>query len=582
MDTPTNGEASTAVERLVVVTVPQEPQVHEQVDHLLLTEVAPPGRPEGGEAERAELLLVPLGVGTGGEQEHDLARCRRTGVDELANPACDRARLGPAPVLARVAVGLLVGDEQLDRMPEHGIGELARGGERLVAVAELLAEDVVHGGQHLRSGAVVLGQREPLRRRPAPVTEHADVGMPEAVDRLELVADVEHLLRRPGREQVDQLALERVRVLELVDHDRPEPKLLGLAHLGLAGKQIAGEQLQILEVERRVALLAGLVLVGEEVEQLLQQVLVARRGKLERGLLDILACLLERRRPDAPRAERGEVDERLGQRGEVERGLGCGNVVLGRSAIVEEALRGLLQLLQPPGEVGGLAELELELAAGRPERLVDAREHLAEPPAAVRREQCEPLLAAGGAEDREGAVEGLAADDGAVLVVELVEARIDADREGMRAQQAAAEAVNGRDPGPVELAREIGPAAVDERGADPCAQLTRGLARVGDDEDGLDVEPLVAHCAHEPLDEHRGLPRAGPRRDEHLATGLDGRELLLVHALLTRHIVQRSHQVGHSPPFGSWATSPPRIRRAAPRPRPRAVSTWAQNSSSSR
>ena len=41
---PTNGDASTVSERLVVVAVVQEPQVREQVDHLLLAEVAPAGR----------------------------------------------------------------------------------------------------------------------------------------------------------------------------------------------------------------------------------------------------------------------------------------------------------------------------------------------------------------------------------------------------------------------------------------------------------------------------------------------------------------------------------------------------------
>ena len=55
-----------------------------------------------------------------------------------------------------------------------------------------------------------------------------------------------------------------------------------------AGEQVAGEQLEVLEVERRLALLAGLVLGREEVEQLLQQLDVAARAELERGLLDAL------------------------------------------------------------------------------------------------------------------------------------------------------------------------------------------------------------------------------------------------------------------------------------------------------
>ena len=90
-------------ERLVVVAVVQQPQVEQQVDHLLLAEVAPPGRAVGRQAERAQLLLVPLGVGAGGEEQHDLARRRRALVDELAHAPRDVPRLGAPPVLAAAA-----------------------------------------------------------------------------------------------------------------------------------------------------------------------------------------------------------------------------------------------------------------------------------------------------------------------------------------------------------------------------------------------------------------------------------------------------------------------------------------------
>ena len=115
-------------------------------------------------------------------------------------------------------------------MAEDRIGELAGGRERLVALAELLAEEVVHRGEHLGARPVVARQRQTLRRRLAPLAEHLDVGVPEAVDRLELVADEEDVARaRPAAQQVDDVALQAVRVLELVDHDRAEPQLLGLA-----------------------------------------------------------------------------------------------------------------------------------------------------------------------------------------------------------------------------------------------------------------------------------------------------------------------------------------------------------------
>src|ERR687883_143508 len=168
------------------------------------------------QAGGAELLLVPLGVGAGGEEEDDLAGGGVARVDELAHAARDVARLGAAPVLAGVAVARLVGDEELDRVPEDRVGELGRGGERLVAVAEVGAEELVHGREHLRPRAVVPAQREELRRLLPPLAEDLHVRVPEAVDGLELVADVEHfLLRRAAGERVDQLALKAVPVLEL-------------------------------------------------------------------------------------------------------------------------------------------------------------------------------------------------------------------------------------------------------------------------------------------------------------------------------------------------------------------------------
>ena len=109
-------------------------------------------------------------------------------------------------------------------MAEHGIRELARGGERLELVAEVRTEELVDRRQHLGARAVVPRERQQLLRLCAPLAEDADVCMPEAVDRLELVADEEELGVR-GAQQVDELALEAVRVLELVDHDRAEAQL---------------------------------------------------------------------------------------------------------------------------------------------------------------------------------------------------------------------------------------------------------------------------------------------------------------------------------------------------------------------
>jgi hypothetical protein len=154
-------------------------------------------------------------------------------------------------VRAGVGEGRLVRDEQLHRLAEHRVGELAGGVQRLEAVAELAAEELVDGGQDLRSGAIVPHEREATAGSLAPVAEDRDVRVAEPVDRLELVADREHLRRRSG-DQVDELALERVRVLELVHHHRPEPELLALADRGVVPQQVAREELEVLEVERRL------------------------------------------------------------------------------------------------------------------------------------------------------------------------------------------------------------------------------------------------------------------------------------------------------------------------------------------
>ena len=144
-------------ERDVVVAVVQQPQVREQVDDLLLPEVAAAGRAEGRQAFAPERLLVALRVGACGEEHDDLSRLGLARVDELAHAARDRPRLAHAPVLRRVDEARLVGDEQLHRMAEHRVGELCRGGEGLVLVPERVAEKVVDRCEHLRARAVVAG-----------------------------------------------------------------------------------------------------------------------------------------------------------------------------------------------------------------------------------------------------------------------------------------------------------------------------------------------------------------------------------------------------------------------------------------
>src|SRR4029077_2915416 len=110
---------------------------------LPLPEIPPAGRAVPRQPRPPELVLVPLGVGAGREEEDDLAGGRSAGVDELAHPPRHGPRLPAPPVDAALLVALLVGDEQLDRMAEDGVRELGRGRQLLELAAEVRAEELV-------------------------------------------------------------------------------------------------------------------------------------------------------------------------------------------------------------------------------------------------------------------------------------------------------------------------------------------------------------------------------------------------------------------------------------------------------
>ena len=185
-----------------------------------------------------------------------------------------------------------------------------------------------------------------------------------------------------------------------------------------------------------------------------------------------------------------------------------------------------MQVGQSFGNAGVLAELELQVAARRAKRLVDAREHAAQSLRTVGGKQPQPFGVTSRAEAGQCALERLAPDHRAVLVVELAEARVDPHRKRVRSQEARAEAVDRRDPRAVEPPREVVAAARVERRADARAQFAGRLAGVGDDEHRLDVEPLLADGTDEALDQYRRLACARAGRDEDLARRVDGGALL--------------------------------------------------------
>ena len=331
----------------------------------------------------------------------------------------------------------------------------------------------------------------------------------------------------------------------------------------MVAQQIAGVELQILEVERRLTRFRGGVLGCEQIQQLLQELAVARCELVEGCLVEPVACAAELGRAVASGREMREVEQPLRVRPERQRGV-CGRELLvGHLGIGRQRLCCSVQLRQSFGNAGVLTELELQVAARRAKRLVDAGEHAAQSLRAVGGEQPQPFGVTSRAEAGQCALERLTPDHRAVLVVELAEARVDPHRKRMRSQEARAEAVDRRDPRAVEPPREVMPAARVERRADARAQLACRLAGVSDDEHRLDVEPLLADGTDEALDQHRRLACARAGRDEDLARRVDSGPLLGIHqGRSTRHIVQRSHQVGHVPPFGSWRTSPARMRWA--------------------
>ena len=433
-------------------------------------------------------------------------------------------------------------------------------------------------------------ERKDGRRCLAPLAEHGDVGVPEPVDRLELVADDEEVAALDRREQVEQLGLQAVRVLELVDHDRAEPLPLALPDLRVVPEQVARAELEVLEVERGLAVLRVRVGGREGRQQLLQQLAVACGELLERRRDDGVARLREAR---GARAAHLQVAERRGAAREASTHR-AGRAPPGRRHAAARSppgrRRGTSAASRTPSTRSPSAargtRLENELSTRRAERRVDLDEHPPETVRAVGRQELPAVGLVGGAE------------------------RSSADVNASAWSTSACGSSSTRKPGSIPAARgyvpssrrqkpwivetqapssssaRSGRAALDEAGPDPCAKLAGRPLRVRDDENRVDVEAVVDHGADEALDEHRRLAGARAGGDEHGAVRLDRGALLVVrgrpHGRSLRHMRQRSHQCGHSPPLGSWRTSPSRIRSTSPTAVERAVSIASVNSSGSR
>ncbi len=438
---------------------------------------------------------------------------------------------------------------------------------------------------------MVLVERQYGRRSLPALPEDGDVGVAEPVDRLELVAHDEEVARRVGAagQKVEELGLESIRVLELVHHDRSEALALALADLGVVPQQPPRVELQILEVERRLAALRLGVRPREGREELLKEIAIPGGQALEGRCENAVQRLVEGRCARAARLHVRECQQALGEHRatcELEGRASGIALEIGGTIVLDEARGGFPEVGDTFVELRSGAGLEHEIAAGRAERRVDLDEHSPQAVRAVRREELPAVRLVGRTEALQRRRERLGLEDEGLRLVEDTEARVDTGREWVCAQEPAAEAVDRRDPGTVERQREIGSVALEEPGADPRSQLSRGALGVRDHEQRIDVEAVVDDRPDEPLHEHGGLSGAGSGSHEDGAAGIDRRPLLGArggsHGRSFRHIRQRSHQGGQVPPWGSCLTSPSRIRSTSATAPARASLTASSNASGSR
>ena len=209
------GRGEGAEEGVVVERVGDRRQQRADVGDLLLGPVAAAADHVGPQAGSLERVLIGVKVGEGAQQDDDLATVD-VAVDQLAQAGGEGARLGQAverssPVDRRLQLDLLripavaPGQQQLDGRAAPWLRPVGGGGayaEGSVAVAEQRRAEGVDGGDHLGAGAEVAAQLHQLGvgallDQAALLAEDVEVGVAEAVDRLELVADHDQLAAGP-------------------------------------------------------------------------------------------------------------------------------------------------------------------------------------------------------------------------------------------------------------------------------------------------------------------------------------------------------------------------------------------------
>ena len=560
------------VERRLVARVGQQREVRDPVADLLLRPVAAAADDVRRQALLLQRLLVEAQRARRPHEQDDVAQGPPRVVDLGAQPRGDGARLRPAPRLRREAgepelglallpAGGLAG-EQLDARLLGRVGreqaQLVRPAarhERREARSEQRREGGVDDVEDLRTRTEV--DRQPAHavaaQRGAARAEDADVGVPEAVDRLRLVADREQV---PALQRLEHVELEPVGVLELVDHDQLEALRPARAQAVVAREQVAHAQLQVLEVDAGAGGLGRGVGAAEAGQQRVDQherrsrVMVRAGGAVGLPGLAVGRAVVVLERLGAARQPRGV--ERAGQRRAGARGR-AGQRRAGARGRARKPLARLQRLqrgrharavagrrtqggggasggLRERGRVGrrrlGRHEQPRTGRAAAAQRRVRARHHRLEL-APVRGREVERGRAAIGDPGLQRRVERRRGEPPRRRLVEHAEARVQPRSERLAAQHARAEAVDRADPGGVDLARVLRLPELLEAPPDPLAQLGRGLVRERQRQDRADRDAVVADGLGEPLDHHGGLAGPGAGRQQRGAAAVGDRRALL-------------------------------------------------------
>src|SRR5579875_280028 len=274
---------------------------------------------------------------------------------------------------------------------------------------------------------------------------------------LSVAEAVDRLLLVADRQQVavlerpQQRKLARVDILELIDHDQGVAAAPARSQPAVSLKQRQGAELEVVVVEAPRRLLVGGKALVKELEQAGEE-----RGDRARLALALL--------PAAATGARG------GQRR---------RALTARAQLVIDGEDRLLELL---GRIG--AQL-LALLAGE-----------------LLHQRAQGLLVGARPQQRR------------VSLLKDAEARLQRALEGLLAQQHRAEAVEGADEGAAQPAALQAPLALAKPRGHALAQLRCGAHGEGDREQPLGRDLLLEHRAHEALDEHARLARAGRRADQ--------------------------------------------------------------------